>query len=67
MSFIAELSRRNKPKHLRETLFAYSFDFLRFRSRCSSRSTLRFDGVFRADYSHAMWVAVAGRILQRSP
>jgi hypothetical protein len=67
MSFIAELSRRYKPKHLRETLFAYSFDGFTFALSVFFAFHLRFDGVLRADYSHSLWVAVAGRILQRSP
>jgi hypothetical protein len=39
MSFIVEPSRRYKPKHLRGTLVAYSFDCLTFASQSSSLST----------------------------
>jgi FlaA1/EpsC-like NDP-sugar epimerase len=58
MSFISELFRRYKPKHLRGTLLAYSFDCLTFALSVFFAFQLRFDGVSRADYRHSMWVAV---------
>ena len=58
MSFIAELSRRYKPKHLRGTLFAYSFHCLTFAISVFFAFHLRFDGVPGADYRRSMWMAV---------
>jgi FlaA1/EpsC-like NDP-sugar epimerase len=58
MSFIAELFRRYKPKHLRGTLFAYSFDCFTFALSVYFAFHLRFDGVPGADYRRSMWMAV---------
>jgi hypothetical protein len=58
MPFIAEPFRRYKPKHLRGTLFAYSFDCLTFALSVFFAFHLRFDGVPGADYRCSMWAAV---------
>ena len=58
MSFISELSRRYKPKHLSGTLFAYSCDCLIFSLSVLFAFQLRFDGVPGVEYRHAMWAAV---------
>ena len=58
MSFIAELFRRYKPKHLRGTLFAYSCDCLTFALSVFFAFHLRLDGVPAADYRSSMWVAL---------
>jgi hypothetical protein len=58
MSFIAELSHRCRPKHLFETLFNYSFDYLTFVLSVFFEFNLRSDDVLRADYSHSLWMAV---------
>jgi FlaA1/EpsC-like NDP-sugar epimerase len=58
MSFISELSRRYKPKHLRGTLLAYSFDCLTFALSVFFAFHLRFDGALGADYRRPMWVAL---------
>jgi FlaA1/EpsC-like NDP-sugar epimerase len=57
MSFIAELSQRYKPKHLRRTLLACLFDCLTFVLAVLFAFCLRFDGVQHVDYSRSMWLA----------
>ena len=59
MSFISELPRRYKPKHLGRTLFAYSCDCLTFALSVFFAFHLRFDGAPGVDYRHSMWVAAS--------
>ena len=58
MSFISELSRRYKPKHLSGTLFAYSCDCLIFGISVFFAFQLRFDGLPGHEYRRAMWAAI---------